>query len=227
MLTGSLTEVFVAAAVFVAGHFLISSTAARPWLVARLGERGYLGAFSLLALSALIWLVWSYRNAPFILWWPPLPGARHLALTLMPLALTWMIGSFRKDNPGTAASTDMAPEKLGIFAVTRHPLMWAIVLWATLHLLANGDAAGTILFGAMLVLAGMGSFAIDSKLSAHAPETFTALAAHTSNLPFAAILRGRGRFSGYKLLPAALIALGLYGALLVLHPYLFGVAVLY
>ncbi len=40
----------------------------------------------------------------------------------------------------------------GIFSVTRHPLTWGIALWASAHLLANGDLVSLIFFANLLVL---------------------------------------------------------------------------
>lgn len=229
MLTASLAELLLAALAFTGGHFLLSSTPLRGRLVGRLGETGFQGAFSAFALVTLVWLIWSYVRAPYAELWPPPVWARHLALTLMPPVLILMAAALRKDNPtsGTGNPGDIDPGRLGVFSITRHPLMWAIAAWAALHLLANGDAASVIFFGGFLVLAAGGTLAIDAKKRAHQPEAFQALAARTSNLPFAAILSGRTRFSTDRLLLPAVIGLAMYGALLFLHPYLFGVAVLY
>lgn len=226
MLTASIIELVLAALAFTGGHFLVSSTPLRAGLVARLGETAYQGVFSLLALATLVWLAWSYASAPFVEIWPPPVWARHLALTVMPFVLILLVASLRKDSPTSVGASGTRLERLGIFAITRHPMMWAVSLWAVLHLLANGDLASLIFFGAFLVLALFGTVAIDAKQRARRPEAFADFAARTSNLPFAAILAGRTGFSSHRLLPAAVIGLGLYGALVLLHPYLFGVALL-
>ena len=46
-----MTELIAAALFLLRSHFGISSTPLRPWLVARLGERTYLGLYSLIALG--------------------------------------------------------------------------------------------------------------------------------------------------------------------------------
>jgi len=45
----------------------------------------------------------------------------------------------------------------GILALLRHPLLWALFLWAASHMVANGDLVSLILFGglALFCLAGM------------------------------------------------------------------------
>lgn len=225
MVTGTLAELLVAALAFVGGHFLLSSTPLRATLAGRLGEGGFQGAFSAVAAATLIWLVWSYVEAPVVPVWEPPVWTRHLSLSLMPFVLILFVAAMRKDNPtsGTGDPADVDLGRLGVFAITRHPMMWAFAAWAALHLLANGDAASMIFFAAFLVLALGGTVAIDAKKRRRKPEAWAVLAAHTSNLPFAAILTGRTRFSGHRLLRPTLIGLGLYVLLLFLHPWLFGV----
>ncbi|WP_142848867.1 NnrU family protein [Telmatospirillum sp. J64-1] len=229
MFTASLTELSLAALAFTGGHFLLSSTPLRGYLAGRLGEKGFLGVFSLLSLAALAWLILSYRQAPYVEFWMPAVWSRHLSLTFMPVALVLFAGSLRRDNPtATTGRTDgLDPNRLGIFAVTRHPMMWGTGLWAGLHLLANGDAASLILFGGILVLALGGTVAIDRKLRRRDPLAFARLAAVTSNLPFAAVLAGRNRLGREGMLWPVAIGLALYALLIWLHPLLFGPALIY
>jgi uncharacterized membrane protein len=218
----------LAAIAFVAAHLLISSTGLRQRLVARLGERLYAGLFSAQALALIIWLALAFRAAPRdrLLW--ELPGSTHLALLLMPFILVLAIGGFAAPNPSAVMMT--APDKAwrpgGIFTVTRHPVMWAFGLWALLHILANGDLAGLIFFGAFAVLALAGTLAIDAKKRRNwAPESWQAFSATTSNLPFLAIAQGRTSFDwrgiGWKTIAIAAV---LYVAIVLwLHAWLIGV----
>lgn len=218
----------LAAIAFVAAHLLISSTGLRQRLVARLGVRLYAGLFSAQALALIIWLALAFRAAPRdrLLW--ELPGSTHLTLLLMPLILVLAIGGFAAPNPSAVMMT--APDKTwqpgGIFTVTRHPVMWAFGLWALLHILANGDLAGLIFFGAFAVLSLFGTRAIDTKKRRNwAPESWQAFSATTSNLPFLAIAQGRTSFDwrgiGWKTIAIAAV---LYVAIVLwLHAWLIGV----
>jgi uncharacterized membrane protein len=218
----------LAALAFVAAHFLISSTELRPRLVARLGERAYAGLFSAQAFALIIWMVMAFRNAPRdrLLW--DFPGSPHLALTLMPFVLVLAIGGFTASNPSAVmmAAPGTAWQPKGILTVTRHPVMWAFSLWALLHVLANGDLAGLIFFGAFAVLALLGTSAIDAKKRRlWTPESWRAFSATTSNLPFLAIAQGRTRFDwrgiGWKTIA---IAAALYLAIVFwFHPQVLGV----
>ena len=47
----------IAATAFVGTHFLMSHPLRAP-LVSRLGEKGFLGLYSLVAAATLIWMIW-------------------------------------------------------------------------------------------------------------------------------------------------------------------------
>jgi uncharacterized membrane protein len=218
----------LAALAFVAAHFLISSTGLRPRLVARLGERAYAGLFSAQALALIVWLVLAFRAAPRdrLLW--ELPGATSLALIAMPLVLLLAIGGFTAPNPTAVMmqAPDAGWRPRGILTVTRHPVMWAFGLWALLHVVANGDLAGLIFFGAFAVLALLGTLAIDAKKRrGWNAERWQAFAATTSNLPFLAVAQGRTPLDwkgiGWK--PPVIAALLYIAIVLWLHPQVIGI----
>lgn len=224
--SGTLVELFLAVVLFTGGHFLLSSPLLRPRLTAGLGEGPFLGAYSLLMVTALLWLTISYARAPYLeLWSPPL-ALRWLALLLMPAAAILVAGSLLQRN-ATLVGADPAglpPGPLGITAITRHPFLWGVSLWALAHLLVNGDAASMLLFGGLLALSLGGTSAIDGKLRARRPEGWALLARRTSNLPLLALLSGRARLSPRRLLLPVAAGLLLFLALLTLHPRVFGVS---
>jgi uncharacterized membrane protein len=224
-------NLMLAAIAFVAAHFLISSTGLRPRLVALLGERAYAGLFSAQAFALIIWMVLAFRAAPRdqLLW--HFPGGTHLALALMPFILVLAIGGFIAPNPSAVmmAAPGQSWQPKGILTVTRHPVMWAFGLWALLHLLANGDLAGLIFFGAFAVLALLGARAIDAKKHRlWTPESWQAFTATTSNLPFLAVAQGRTQFDwrgiGWKTI--AIAALLYIGIVWWFHPQVLGVPLL-
>ncbi len=61
---GTIGGVALAAAVFVASHIVLSSTPLRGALIGVLGEAGFRGAYSAVALGALIWLAVAHGAAP-------------------------------------------------------------------------------------------------------------------------------------------------------------------
>ncbi|HET7766690.1 MAG TPA: NnrU family protein [Burkholderiales bacterium] len=214
----------LAAAVFLVTHY-VSSTPLRPGLVAALGEKAYLGIYSLVSLAALGWLIWAYIKAPYERLWDG-DEFKVWAVVLMPVALVSIIVGGMTPNPGAArqeATLKSLGEPRGILRVTRHPIMWGIALWAAVHLIARGDAASLIFFGAVLLLAMSGTLLIDARKNSTLGPDWQRFASVTSNVPFGAILQGRNRFRfdeiGWK---KVLIGVAVYFALFFLHPFLFG-----
>ena len=225
-----MAQLAIAALLFVGTHFGLSSPAVRPLLVARLGEKLFAGLYSLLQILLLVWLVRSYAMAPALPLWSPAGWTAWIPLIAMAPALLLMIGGLIQPNP-TAVMQDAKgppdPAVHGMLTVTRHPVMWAFALWALSHLAANGDAASIVLFGAVAVLALVGTLAIDAKKRARWGAAWTGFAARTSNLPLAAVAAGRTRLDlagiGWM---TPLLAAAVYVALILLHPLVIGVGAL-
>lgn len=84
---------------------------------------------------------------------------------------------------------------------TRHPMLWGVVLWSAAHCLANGDLASVICFGSF------GLFALRSMWSLNQRGAALSTTAYRP-------------VNDALVIVAGLIG---YGALIFLHPYLFGV----
>ena len=196
-MTGSFAPLVLSALLFTGGHFVLSGASLRRFLIGRLGRLPYRGLYSVFA-AALAWLIVAYGRAPdFELWGDPL-WARYLALILMPFAAILLVCGAATPSPTAVGGArvlrrdDPAP---GIFKVTRHPVMWAFALWAAVHLIANGDMASLILFGAVLTLALGGMAHMEARRRAEGGRAWQRLAAVTSVIPFAAAYSGRARIS--------------------------------
>jgi uncharacterized membrane protein len=122
-------------AVFFSIHVISSFRDVRDTLIARHGERVYKGAYSALSGIGFALIVWGKAKADFMPLWEPPAWGYSLALWVMPLAFILLIGAYIPSN---------------LRRLTAHPMLWAVTLWAALHLLANGDMASTLLFGAFL-----------------------------------------------------------------------------
>lgn len=99
------------------------------------------GLYSLVAAVGLGLIIWGwiiYRPAAPQLYDPPTWG-RHAALGLVWIAFILLAGS---NGPVGR-----------IKATVRHPMLFGVILWSTGHLLANGDQASALLFGAFLAWA--------------------------------------------------------------------------
>ena len=217
----------IASAVFVLAHVGISSTPLRGKLVAAVGEGPYLGLFSLVATATLTWMILAYAAAPPIALWAHVTAFRTVPLVVMPFALILLVAGLTVRNPaGVGGERGFRGEDAahGILRVTRHPLQAAILLWAAAHVLANGDLSSLLFFGGFFVLSSWGTVLIDRKRKAALGRDWEAYMRATSTLPFAAILAGRNHFRPGEIgWWRGAVGLLLYGALIAVHRFLFGV----
>ena len=175
-------------ALFLGVHVFSSMRSARGHLIARLGEGPYKGIYSLLSVAGFALIVAGVGRAPTIHLWNPPEWGRNTALWFMPFALILLSAAFIPGN---------------LKRLTAHPMLWSITLWALVHLLANGDLAGLLLFG------GFGLYSLyamwsQNRRGARPAQTRRAIAGDIATIV------------------AGLVA---YALLLRFHASLFGVAV--
>lgn len=224
-----MTMLIAAAAFFLAIHFLVSGTPLRDVIVGAIGERPYLGAFSLVSVAAIIWLVMSYNAASAAggeIWWDLGAGVRHLGIFVVVIAFLFVMSGILTKNPaalgeeGSAANENVVT---GILRITRHPFLWGTAIWAAFHVAANGDAPSVIFFGTFLVLAVIGTYLIDAKRARKMGAAWQGFAAKTSNVPFAAIIAGRNALKVGEILTwRQVVALGVFLLFLFIHAWAFG-----
>jgi uncharacterized membrane protein len=145
-------------------------------------------------LVTFAWFLVAYAHAPTIILWERREWTALVPVVVMPFAAILLIAGYTTANPTAvgmermARANDPAP---GILRVTRHPVMWAIGLWAVSHLIANGDLRSLMFFGAFAGLSLGGTVLIDRKKQLALGSNWPRLAEVTSNLPFAAMIAGR------------------------------------
>ncbi len=229
--------VLIGASVFFLGiHFVIAGTHLRDGLVARLGEKGFRQLFSAMAVVGFVVMVLGYTQAQRVVLWGPqiLPLAVFFVGNLVAVLLL-VIGALTP-SPNSIlterAFREGRVEVRGILRITRHPAMLGLGLWALMHLLANGDSAAIVFFGALATLALLGPLSMDRKKLRLDGERYRRILERTSYLPFAAWW-GRNHSPGSLrevwaeigwLQPA--LAILVFAALVVVHPWLAGVSIL-
>ncbi len=123
---------------FFAAHVFTTKREARAQAVARLGEGTYKIIYSLVSLAGLALIIWGfahYRATGWVdVWYPP-KALKHIALALMLPAVIMVVASYLRGR---------------IYTTLKHPMLAGVKLWATAHLLANGDLGSIILFGSFL-----------------------------------------------------------------------------
>ena len=190
----------IAALAFVGSHFLLSHPLRSP-MVRALGERGFLVLYVIVAFGTLGWLVFAYRATPSgTPLWPVGDVLWAIATAVMLFASILFVGSLVGNPalPNPRAPSAAPAEARGVFAVTRHPMMWGFALWGLSHIAIFPDPANLVLAGAIALLALVGAALQDRKKERLRPERRRAWEAKTSYWPFAAILAGRARLVGFR-----------------------------
>lgn len=113
-----------------AGHFF---KRALPGVRANLGNAGK-GVSAAIVLVGLVLIVIGFRGAEFVPVYDPPVWGRHVNNLLMLIAVILF---------GTGNS------KSSLRRYIRHPMLTGVIVWSVAHLVANGDKAGIVLFGAM------------------------------------------------------------------------------
>jgi uncharacterized membrane protein len=181
----SLDTLILANALFVASHFVLSHPLRGP-MVRALGEQGFLGVYSLVSLALIAWLGHTFRLAPSgpLLWDQGNPGwVIASALTIIAMAL--LLGSLRGNPalPQTGAEVAANAQAKGVYAVTRHPMMWSFALWAIAHVVTWPGPRTMVTAGAMGYLALAGAHLQDGKKRALLGDAWASWQARTSYWP--------------------------------------------
>ncbi|TCK35401.1 putative membrane protein [Paraburkholderia sp. BL8N3] len=198
---GSINAVVAAAIAFVGSHFLLSHPL-RGRLVRAIGQAKFQAVYSLIALLTFGWLIVAYRNAPLTAQlWAVGDGLWAVVTVLMLIASVLLVGSLIR-NPAlpTGGRPASLPETArGVYAVTRHPMMWSFALWGLCHIAVFPVAKNIIVAAAIVLLALVGAALQDRKKERLQPDLWPAWESKTSYLPFAAIAAGRARLGGFSL----------------------------
>ncbi len=206
---------------------MLPSTPLRARSVAIAGEGAYSAIFSILSLLALVWMVMQFNAAAYgdKLWLVPVWWSWVKAALIL-FAYILIFGGLLTPNPsapGGASVLDNPGAGGGIFAITRHPLMWGVAIWAITHMISQATWRGFAFFGALAATALIGSYAQQIRKS-NTISAWPAFEAKTSFWPFVAIVQGRAKFSlkaiGWWRIAIAVVA---WAAVLHFHIWLFSV----
>ena len=134
-----MATLFAGLLLFLGVHLIPAVPGLRSRLASSLGEQRYKGWFSIasglgLALIIVGYMISDDRARVFGPW----PEARGLA----PYAMTLSFILLAASNMRSYLRRWLA-----------HPMLLGIIIWSLVHLLANGDRRGTVLFGAFLLWA--------------------------------------------------------------------------
>jgi uncharacterized membrane protein len=207
---------------FAASHMGLASNQLRPKLVARLGERGFAGVYSLISLAFFVPLVSVYfgskHSGPLLWYLGEVPGLRSLMYVGMAVALALVVSGGAQPSP--ASMVPGKAEVKGVFRITRHPLFMGIGLFGLLHLLvAPVNASELAFFAGFPIFTVAGCRHQDQRKLVTLGDDFRRFYAETPFLPGSrgGILQGIGE----NPIPMA-IGVGLAFVLRYFHGSLFG-----
>lgn len=214
-------EFALAYIVFFLSHSLPVRPPLRPWLQARLGASGFTLAYSALSFAVLAWLIGAAGSAPHVALWDWAPWQAHVPLVVMGPVCLILALSIGRPNPfsfGGSRNDQFDPARPGIVRLSRHPLLLALTLWAAAHVVPNGDLAHVILFGTFAAFALLGGRLFDRRKRREMGPEWQRMRDRVLDGPFLCLPA-----SWQRLATRIAIGIGLYVALLWLHPWLFGV----
>ena len=123
-------------ALFLGIHLVPTAPRLRAAIAARMGEGPYKALFSLISAVGLVLIVAGYWMRPErVQIFTPFAAARAAAPVLVTLAFVLLAAANMRTH---------------LRRVLRHPMLIGLIVWSGVHLLANGDLTGTILFGSFL-----------------------------------------------------------------------------
>jgi len=129
--------------VFAGTHAISMARGTRAALIGRSGETTYKIVYALLSILGIALIVWGfghYRATGWIDVWTPPSWMRHVTVALMWPSIICVVAAY---SPGHIKKT------------LKHPMLVGVKLWALAHLLSNGDLGSIVLFGGILIWAGI------------------------------------------------------------------------
>lgn len=183
-----------------------------------MGEKIFFAFYSLLALILFGWMIHAYNAAPHnVMLFIPSSLMRMIGMILMFIAVLFVVLGFWKGENPTAIQNKYkkleARAIRGIFRITRHPVMWGVIMSSISYILLKGDLATIILALSLLILALIGVYHIDYKKQILLGESWLSFSAQTSNIPFVAILSGKNKWVNAEFsITAIVLAIILYAS---------------
>lgn len=159
-----MTPLIIGLLVFFGAHLLPTQPDLRAGLIERFGAGAYKGVFSILSLIGLVLIVIGYGKLQVLagknpqIWVPP-TWTTPITLLLMLFSMILLVAAYVPSN---------------IKRIVGHPMLAAVKIWAFAHLLANGDLASMVLFGAFLAYAVFDRISLKRRVAAANTEPSSA-----------------------------------------------------
>jgi len=210
---------------FAVTHIGMSHDPFRSKMIARLGEKPFMGIYSLVSFitfGGAIWLFAGNRKAGPELW-AFSPWLLPVIYILMLAAFMLFVLSMATPSPAGMRPAAMKPR--GVLRITRHPMFMAFACFGLAHMIANGSLGDLFFFGSLFVVGFFGAYHQDKRKVREKGRDFETFQEQTSILPFAAAIQGKTRLEWAELSKVFLFVAGAaYVVIIFLHQRLFGIS---
>ena len=154
-------------------HIVPMYPAVKASLERRLGAMGFKGLYTLVSLAGFALILLGMSRATFHAIFAPRAWAAPLATFVMPLAFCLLVAAYVPNN---------------FRRVLRHPMLSGVLLWALVHLAANGDLASILLFGSF------GAYALVDMISVNRRSAAPAVARQPLGMDILVLVIGFAAF---------------------------------
>ena len=137
---------------FLLVHLGVSGTPLRGLLIGLMGDKAYLGVYSVLSLATFGVMITGYGQVEHIDFvWMPDPMFYKITKVLVLIAFLFVVmGAFTKNPTAVMNEQALEAEIAGMLKITRHPIQWGILTFSVAHIISNGDVASLIFFGTLI-----------------------------------------------------------------------------
>ncbi len=182
---------------FAVSHMALSSLTLRPRLVGVLGEKGFLGLYSLIALAifaSMVSVYFDYKHSGAVLWSVGMtPALVGLVSIVMGVAAVILVAGIVTASPASmSVAAGKSVEVGGIHYITRHAVFMAAGLFGLVHLIPNGFASDVAFFASFPIFAVIGSLHQDQRKLVTDTRRYPEFHAATPLIPFTGQRTARG-----------------------------------
>lgn len=188
-----MSELVLAFTLFIVLHSVPALPAIRGRLIAAMGHRPYIVAYSLVSIVVLVWLFKAAIRVDYIELWEAAPWQALVTSIASPLGIFLVMAGLLSTNPYSISFRMEQTAPGAIVSVTRHPVLWGFLVWALGHLPPNGDLRSVILFGGFAAFSIGGFFMLEKRARRKFGMEWSSATRSTSIIPFAARIFGRAR----------------------------------
>jgi len=129
-------------------HLVPSVRGLRDRLIASFGKKGYMALYVIVSLVGIVLIGNGFATAEIVPVYTPPAWGRDVVFVVMAVSFVLFAAGDMKSN---------------VKRFTRHPMLWGVVLWSSVHLTVNGNLAEIVLFGSFLLFSFIAMFTANQR----------------------------------------------------------------